>query len=379
MSQRKEIIRPLRVVHVEAGRHVFGGAQQVLYLLETLPRLAIQSVLVCATGSEVSVAARSRGLSVVGMKMGGDLDAALALRLAGHLRREGADLVHLHSRRGADTWGLLGAKLAGVPAVLSRRVDNPPGRVLGTLLKGAYRRVVCISDGIADVLRESGVGDERLTVIPSAVHAERFATPCSDDELRHRLGLPRDALVAGVVAQLIARKGHRYAFEALAQLRRSQPRLHLVCFGRGDQRPSLEALAHKLGLADFIHFAGFRDDMSSLLGALDMLVHPALAEGLGVALLEGAAAGCPLVASQVGGIPEIVRHGVTGRLVPPGDSPALAAAMAATLNERANARRMVSAARRLVAENHSVIAMSKANARVYQEVLTSALSAEKGR
>ncbi len=367
----RESPRPIRVVHVEAGRFVYGGAQQVLYLLESLPKLGFQNVLVCARGSDVSVAAHSRGLPVVGMPMGGDLDVALAWRLASHLRREGADIVHLHSRRGADTFGLLAASMAGLPAVLSRRVDNPPGRLLTPLLKRAYKRVICISSGIANVLRDAGVRDERLTVVPSAVRAERFADPCSGEELRRRLGLPGDARVAGMVAQLIPRKGHRYAFEALARLHRTHPNLHLVCFGRGDHRPALEAQSRKLGLKERIHFVGFRDDMPSLLGALDMLVHPALAEGLGVALLEGAAAGCPLIASEVGGIPEIVRPGLTGRLVPPGDAQALAGAIDATLKERANARRMVVAARRLVAEKHSVEAMSAGNARVYREVLDS--------
>ncbi|MFP4063797.1 MAG: glycosyltransferase [Halochromatium sp.] len=362
----------MRVLHVEGGAHLYGGALQLLYLLEGLAARGIDNHLACRRGCDLSERAKPFA-EVHGMPMHGDLDVLMSGRLYRLIRRLQPDLVHLHSRIGADLMGGLAARLAGVPVLHTRRVDNPEPRWLVGLKYRLHDRVVAISEAIACVLRAAGLPEAKLRVVRSAVVAERFARPCRPGLIRERLGLPEDALLLGVVAQLIARKGHAVLLRALPALLAEQPRLQVLFFGQG---PLAEALTHRVdaaGLGGRVHLVGFRDDLAELLPCLSLLVHPALMEGLGVSLLQAAAAGVAIVASRVGGIPEAVEEGVTGVLVPPGDALALEQALRALLADPAWRERLGQAGAERIRRDFSVDAMVEGNLRVYQELLAEAL------
>jgi glycosyltransferase involved in cell wall biosynthesis len=358
----------MKVLHVESGRHLYGGARQVLYLLEALRGSGVESVLACAAGSDVERAGRAQGERVCALPMHGDLDPLLFFRLLRLIRAERPAIVHLHSRRSADVQGGLAAAAAGVPAVLSRRVDHPPSPLLARWQFGLYDRVIAISEEIRRVLLAANVPAERVVCVPSAVDLARFARPAGRAHARAALGVGADDAVIGVVAQLIERKGHRFLLDAFPAIRAAAPQARLLFLGRGPLEPELRAQAGRQGLADRVHFAGFREDLPDLYPALDVVAHPATAEGLGVALLEAAAAERPIVASAVGGIPEIVRDGETGLLVPPRDSAALGSAIVRLLLDGELARRLGAGARALVAERHSVAAMTAGNLAVYRTV-----------
>jgi len=359
----------VRVLHVEAGRHLYGGARQVLYLLEGLPAHGVESILAAPEGSAIAEGARPYVADLRALRMGGDLDVGLLMRLKRVIRETAPDLVHVHSRRGADLWGGLAARLSGTPAVLSRRVDNPEPRWLVALKYRPYRRVVTISEGIRRVLLGEGLDPAKVVCVPSAIRADEYAAPCDRDAFRRELGIPGDAPVAGMVAQLIHRKGHRHLIAALPAVLREHPAMHVAVFGQGPLRAELERQARKAGIAAHLHFLGFRTDLPQCLGCLDLLVHPADMEGLGVSLLQGAAAGLPLIGSRAGGIPEIVRDGESGLLIAPGDVDALARAMNRLLGDRELARRLGEGGRRLVAERFDVRAMVAGNLAVYRDVL----------
>jgi glycosyltransferase involved in cell wall biosynthesis len=358
----------VKVLHVECGRHLYGGARQVLYLLEGLHGGEVESVLACPAGSAIAQEAGARGERVHAIPVGGDLDPLLCWRLLRLIRRERPDIVHLHSRRGADVQGAIAARLASVRTVLSRRVDHPPEKLLLQWRYGLYDRVIAISEEIRRVLLGAGVDAGKIVCVPSAVDPRRFDHPVVHELLCTALRLPSHAVVIGVVAQLIERKGHRYLLRALPVIREAVPEVRLVCFGRGPMARTIQDEASRLGIGDCVALAGFRTDLERLLGALDLVVHPATAEGLGVSVLEAAAAGRPIVASAVGGIPEIVRDGETGLLVPPRDSDALGEAVLRLLNDRALARRLGDAARTHVAARFSVAAMTAGNLAVYREL-----------
>ncbi len=357
----------LRVVHVETGLHLYGGAQQVAYLLEGLAQRGVDNVLVCPPGAAIGKHFAGSAVRVVELRCAGDADLGFIARLAGLLRREAPHLVHLHSRRGADVLGGIAAKVAGVPAVLSRRVDNPEPPLWARCKYRLYDRVICISEGIARVLRDEGVDAARLRVVRSAVDAAPWRKPLTRAAFCDRFDLPQEALLIGVVAQLIQRKGHRVLFDALRGLPLPQP-VALVLFGQGPLQDELASRAATLPLAA-VRFAGFCQDLPQWLGALDLLVHPALAEGLGVSLLQASAAGVPIIASGVGGIPEAVRDGVNGLLVPPGDAPALGAAIARLAADPAQRRRLGAAGSWLVDAEFATDAMIQNNLDVYRQLL----------
>jgi glycosyltransferase involved in cell wall biosynthesis len=358
-------------VHVEAGRHLYGGALQVLLLLRGLSGGAGRHVLACPAGSELARAAGPHVDRLVELPMGGDLDVSLTWRLRRLLEDEHADLLHVHSRRGVDYWGGLAARWAGVPAILTRRVDNPEPRWLASRKYALYRRVVVISDGIRPVLVAAGVPPDRITRIPSAVDAALYQGPCDRAALARELGFPKDAVVAAVVAQFIHRKGHDVLLAALDRIRARAPDLHVLLFGRGPLVPRILRGISERGLEDRVQYSGFRDDLHRILPCMDMLIHPARMEGLGVSLLQASAAGVPVVATRVGGIPEAVVDGQTGLLVPPDDGRALGAAILRLYGDPQLRAEQSRRGIEHVQNAFSVTAMSGAYRSLYEAVLAS--------
>jgi glycosyltransferase involved in cell wall biosynthesis len=358
----------VRILHVEGGRHLYGGAQQVLYILNGLSSRGVENGLVCPLGSElVDVAAACA--EVFPLPMSGDLDLRLVPRIRRLIRDFRADLVHLHSRIGADVMGGIAGRLARVPTVHSRRVDNPEPRWRVAVKYRLHDRVIAISRGIGEVLTREGLPAAKLRVVRSAVDVDRFDHPCDRQSVCERLDLPSHARLIGVVAQLIARKGHRFLIDALPPLVARHPDLLVLFLGQGPETRALKQRIRERGLGGTVRFGGFRDDLPDLLPCLQMLVHPATMEGLGVSLLQASSAGVPIVASRVGGIPEAVRDGVNGLLVPAADVEALGNAVGRLLEDRPLAARLGEAGRSLMRAEFSIDAMVEGNLAVYRELL----------
>jgi glycosyltransferase involved in cell wall biosynthesis len=358
----------VKILHVEGGRNLYGGALQVLYLVEGLKARGVENLLACREGSDLALAARPYA-EVRGMTMEGDLDLGLIHRLYRLIRATRPDVVHLHSRIGADVMGGIAARLAGVPIVHSRRQDNPEKPWMVALKYRLHDRVVAISEGIGRVLLSEGLPAAKLRVVRSAVDARPYQRPPDRPWFRAEFGLAEGSFAIGVVAQLISRKGHRFLLQAMPGLIERFPMLHAICFGKGPAEDELRELIGTLGLEGRVHLAGFRDDLPRILPCLDLLVHPALMEGLGVSLLQAASAGVPIVASRAGGIPEAVHDGLNGVLVPPGDVEALGGAISRVLGDKDLARRMGEAGRERVAREFSVDGMVDGNLAVYRELL----------
>lgn len=304
----------MKVLHVELGRHLYGGARQVVYLVNGLADRAIDQVLVTCTGAELIPAVKST-VRILPLPFGGDADLPFIWRLFNAIRRENPDVLHIHSRRG-DLVSTLAGLWAGVAMIHSRRVDNPP-RWLDLHGKfPCYRKIITISEGIRRVLMGAGVDPAKLVCVRSAVDTERFRPSDDRGYLRQVLNLPDGGFNIGMIAQLIPRKGHENLLDAFPTILEKHPSARLLIFGRGPLEGRLKALVAERGLCASVYFVGFRDDMDRLLPCLDLVVHPASMEGLGVALLEAASCGVPVIATCVGGIPEVVAHGETGYLLP---------------------------------------------------------------
>jgi glycosyltransferase involved in cell wall biosynthesis len=229
----------VKILHVETGRHFLGGPQQVIYLIKALRERGHDNILVCPPDSGIDSVARQAEIRVQNLFCAGD---------------------HCHSRRGADVLGGLAAGFAEIPAVVSRRVDNAEMRLVAGLRYRPFRKVIAISEAIADVLRDRGIEDTRLEVIRSAVDVDAFSATPDCAQVRAEFGLALEHFVIAAAGQLIPRKGHQYLLQAIADLKDRYPQLRVVIFGEGYLNNQLRAQASSLGLGNVVQFAGFRED-----------------------------------------------------------------------------------------------------------------------
>lgn len=360
----------MKVIHVETGMHLHGGALQVAYIVEGLARRGVDNVVVCPPGAAVGQHLGDGHFARIHeIPCSGDADLRFLLGLIRLIRSERPDVVHLHSRRGADVLGGIAARWTGVPAVLSRRVDNPDRHWWTPLKYRLYTRVITISQGIAEVLKSEGLAPDKIRVVRSSVDPAPWQAPAPRTDYCREFDVAPDVLLVGVIAQLIERKGHAVLLDALALMGERRPRMGIVFFGRGPLRESLQKDIEARGFGGFIRIAGFRDDLERWLGCLDLVVHPALMEGLGVSLLQTSAAGVPIIACRAGGMPEAVRDGENGLIVTPGNARELADAVLRVAADAPLRRRMGEAGRRLIAREFSTDAMAAGNLAVYQDII----------
>jgi glycosyltransferase involved in cell wall biosynthesis len=258
----------------------------------------------------------------------------------------------------ADVIGRFLAQWTGVPRIISslraRNVNYSwlQRWLVRVTMEAADAVIVNSPNSREFAMNVEGVRPDRLFFIPNGIKVTDYAQPVGQGLLREELGLPSHGHLLGSVGRLTRQKGIDILLNALSLIGNSD--FHLVIFGTGGDEARLRDLAVNLGLESRVHFAGYRRDLPIVLGALDLYVHPARFEGMPNAVLEAMAAACPIVATKVDGILELVEDGVHGWLVPPDEPEALAKAMSAVLNNVDEARRRGAAAQRRVADHFTI-------------------------
>lgn len=374
----------MKILHIEAGKNLYGGALQVLYLVGGLKRLYgddVENVLICPTGCDLAEAA-SEHATVYAMEMKGDLDFGLKGRIQEVIRKEKPDLVHVHSRRGADIWGPWAALSEGVPVICSRRVDNPEPNWLAKFKYGKFNKVITISEGIRQVLLNEGVPAQHVVCVHSAVDTEQYnpEKPAGDKEwFQQEFGFENKAFDQKIItianfAQMIERKGQETLMQAFSSLVEEFPNARLMLFGKGPKFEQYQAFAESQKIKDKVIFPGFRNDIARILPHIDIVAHPATMEGLGVALLQSAACGAPIVATAAGGIPEIVQNEHNGFLIEIGDVQALTDRLKRLLQDELLRHKQGLAGREKVLNEFSIDAMAAGNYQVYQQVYNRVLN-----
>lgn len=351
-----------------------GGAQESYTgLLLGLDRRRYDvRALSLSTGSAVQ-RVRALGLKV---EVIDQADDERAIReLAAWLRREEIDLVHAHMYR-AEVLGTRAALAAGTAVIMatvhSSRVRSQADTALLAELTASMDRLIVPSTSIRRKVSAEGRGDARFAVIPNGVDLARFTGPTRPCAFRREFGVPADAPLLGVVARLEPEKGQRHLVEAMPAVLGATPDAWLAVIGEGSQSDDLAALARSLGVAHRVLFTGRRDDVSALTADLTVAVLPSLREAQGISILEAMARRIPVVASAVGGIPEVITHDVDGLLVPPADPAALAAAIATLLQDPALRARIGEAGHRTVRDRFSIDAQVRRIEAVYDEELARA-------
>lgn len=360
---------PLTVLHVDSETGFSGGEVQVFLLIEGLRARGHHAVLVCPPDSGSAREAARRDIEVRTVRMRNDWDLGAVRSLARAIDAVEPHVVHLHT--GRATWlGALAARRAGRPALSTRRQDRRVRRGWRTrwLYGSLVRRVAAISPAVVDRLRRGGVPAERIELVSSSVDPLSVLPERGRDALRAELGAGPDDAVMLTLGALVPRKGIDVLLDALARLSTRRP-WRLWIAGDGPAAADLRRRIARLDLGERVRLLGARGDKGDLLAACDLFVHPARAEGLGVAALEAMAAGRAVVASRAGGLAHSVVEGRVGLLVPPGDAHALRAALARLVDQPELLAMLGRNGPDRVAEGFLPDQMVDAYERLYREIL----------
>lgn len=367
---------PVKVLHVIGGGEFGGAERHILNLAGAIDPQAAEIAVLCLFSAPFVKIASEAGIRALAVPMRYKADLGAAGKLAALIQEGGYDLVHTHGVR-ANLLGRLAARKAGrkvVTTVHSLLEKDYPGLLsclANSLAEKATRGLtdhfITVSAALKARLVSGGVPENKITVIYNGIVPQEFIRPANAEAVRERLGLAAGTPLVGIVARLHAVKGHRYFLEAARQVLLSRPARFLVV-GDGPLRRGLEELAAKLDIAGRVTFTGFVEDVRPYMASLDLLVVSSLWEGFGLTAVEAMALGVPVVATEVGGLPEVVRHGETGLLVPPADAGALAGSIAWMLDHPGQAREMAEKGGKVVREKFTAAAMARRTEELYRRL-----------
>lgn len=295
-----------------------------------------------------------------------------AVRLACYIKTNRIQIVHSYGFY-SNVFAVPVAKLVGTPIIVASIRDT--GNLL-TPMQTRVQKLVCRladcilvnADAIRDNLLEQGYDPDKIIVIRNGITMARFARRQPNHLLRRDLGVPLSARLIAVISRLNHMKGVHYFLEAAVVLAARYPDLYFLVVGDGGSRKELEEHARRLGLGQRIVFTGFRTDVPDLLSEVTISVLPSLSEGTSNTLLESMATGVPVIATQVGGNTEVVENEISGLLVPPRDSAALAAATSRLLEDPGMALSLGQAGLRRVNEVYSISGSVRETELLYQRL-----------
>jgi len=334
----------VKVVHLVSCRGWSSDAYWAAQMCRELTRVGHEATLICPTGSEQRVMARARAEGVARietMALRTGVRPVVDLRDLRTLARRAAaaDLVHVH--RSKEHW---------LAALVNRRSTHPrplvrTRHIVQVLRPHALNRwlygratdlVVAVSEAIRRQCVAAGlVRADRVVTLPGAADGDRYR-PSGSSALRHELRVPDDVPIVGLVSGFRVMKGHGVVLDAAETLAGAGRRFHLVFAGRGPFETDMRERVTRAGLTDRVSFLGFVEDPATLVGGLDIALYPPLeSDGMSRVLFEYLASGRAVIASRVGAAAEVLEDGITALLVPGGDAPELARALARLLDDRA--------------------------------------------
>lgn len=389
---------PIRVCRIIGRLNIGGPAIHAILLTRGLRARGYETLLVAGREgpgeSSLRDLAAQKGVEPLFLpemgrevRPGGDL--VTLFRLLRLFRQQQPEIVHTHTAK-AGALGRVAAKLAGIPIVIHTfhghifdgyfsRGTTRVFLAIERRLAAASTKVLTVSERQRRELLRLRIGSpESVVVMPLGLELDGLLrSDRRKGEIRRRLGASPEVPLIGVIARLVAIKDLSTFLKAASALRRSRSDVRFLIVGDGELRARLEQEAHALGLDGCIHFLGWQRDLEPIYADLDLVVLSSLNEGTPVSLVEGMAAGLAVVATEVGGVPDLVEHGKTGLLVPPKDPKALSTAMEALLGDPERRREMGRLGRETVYPKYSDTALVDRMDRLYSSLLQAGLAARR--
>lgn len=366
---------PWFIVHSEASLGWGGQELRIITELTGFRERGARVALIAPPNSKIYKRAQELKIEIIPLQMSKPLYPITITRLALWMRREGVQIVNMHSSR--DGWIVgLAARLARVPLIIrSRHFDVPSPNIFMSRITFKYlpHYVLTTSRAISEsFIRLYGIAENRISDIASGVDTERFSPAGPKADLSFVKG-PKDRPVIAMVSVIRTAKGHQFLLDAVEQLRREGFEGRYLIVGDGPMQPWLERELAARGMDDCFTLAGFREDIPEILRAIDLLLMPSLHEGIPQVGMQALASGTPFIGSNIGGLPQLIRDGITGRTFPPSDGAAIKDTILQVFNEPEKTEAMVAAGRRMVCEEFSIEnTLDKVEA-IYREFLPAGL------
>ena len=353
-----------------------GGEQQIAYLLDDLSRMNVRNVLAVKGGSVLEKFAHEKGISCNTVRYSSSVDVISAYKINKICRREGIDLIHLHSSK-AHGVGVLGWLYGNkIPMVLSRRVAFLPGGNILSKWKYNHRqikKILCVSHKIKTIMQRYVMDESKCVTVYSGIDLKKFDSLKADrDFLLREFNMDPQKTIVTAIGAIDDSKDHFTFVETIEKLLAFGNRVHGLIIGDGPLAESLKNFIRHRQMSDNITVAGYRKDAGLILISSDIFLMTSREEGLGTSLLDAFLAGVPVVATDAGGIPEIVRHGETGLLASVRDSRKLAENISRLLTEKGLRERLVERAAVFV-RNFSKEETSAKTFSIYRDVLSNAV------
>jgi len=354
-------VRPLRIGYVIWSLGLGGAEQVVIRLATECARRGHQvSVLTLNRPGLFAEGLQKAGIPVISVGKRGPFDLGVIGRLAKEFRTRKLDVVHTHLW-GANFWGRLAARRARIPVVVATEHNVDTWKrfhhfLLDRLLLSSTTHLIAVSHQVRQFYEARGVGLGRWRVIYNGIDTDQ--APARGRGRAYRaLGIGADEPVVGLVGRLVPAKAPAVFLEAVAIASRTVPALRALIVGDGPLRPEVETQVRRLGLTQRVQMPGIRQDVPELLAGMDVLAFSSEREGLSMAMLEAMATGVPVVATRVGGTPELITSGITGLLVSSGSAHELAEGILDVLQHPARAEALRRAARARVKAQFTLRAM----------------------
>jgi glycosyltransferase involved in cell wall biosynthesis len=348
------------IVHTEWSDGFGGQEHRILLECREMMRRGHESLIVCRPEALLLARARDAGIPVEPVPIRSSADVAAVAAMVQIFRRQRATVVNTHS--GKDSWvGSMAAKIAGVPLLIRTRHISVPIR------RGFFNRVyrwpngyITTGEMIRDHLIGKGIPADRVVSIPTGVDLERFSAGTDGKRIREEFGISPDTFLVSMIGVLRSWKRHDVFLESVRLLREQGVPVHGLIVGEGPQRGKIEALVVRGGAADRITVTGFRDDVPEIVAASDaVLLTSDRFEGVPQVILQALAMARPVIASPIGGIPEVVRHEETGLLCRVGDPTSFAGAITRLRNDPSLGKALGALGREIVLARFSLAAMGE--------------------
>jgi sugar transferase (PEP-CTERM/EpsH1 system associated) len=351
-----------------------GGLQQIVVnLAQNICRDKYDISVLCLRNlGEYVPEFEKLGIKVFFVRKGKRTNYFLFFRIARLLREEKIQIIHTHNSQPLVD-GTLGALLSGVRHI----IHTEHGRVfpdkrryifMERVLSRFVFKVVGVSDQTAHNMNKYvKIPLSKITTVVNGIDGAKYNTKFATDKKKAELGLAPQAPVIGMIGRLVKEKGLEYLISALKTIIRSYPGIRLVIVGQGVLQDHLKELVAQQGIQNYVVFTGSRLDTPQLYRVFDLFVLPSISEGLPMVLLEAMAAGCPIIATKVGGIPSLIQHGFNGSLVPPKDPDSLAEEIIKLLGDREKRKEYSENGQRIFKESYDVRIMTRKYESLYEQ------------